>query len=133
MPHMILQQFVRFTGVGAVGTAGHYITLLFLVEALGINAVPASLAGFVVGALINYSLNRCYTFRSVVAHTVAVPRFFTIAAVGAGLNTAIMSFLVVRLSFHYFVSQMLATGVVLIWGFVGNRLWTFNDAGKEYG
>ena len=129
---MPVKQFLRFTGVGAIGTTGHYITLVLLVEAMDIDAVPASLAGFVVGALINYHLNRTYTFRSDVAHSIALPKFFTIAAIGALLNTLIMSLAINQFDLHYFLSQLLATGIVLVWGFLGNRLWTFNDAGKEH-
>jgi len=130
---MPIKQFLRFAGVGAIGTTGHYITLVLLVEVMNIDAVPASLAGFVVGALINYKLNRSYTFRSDVSHSIALPKFFTIAAAGALLNTVIMSLAINHFKLHYFLSQILATGVVLVWGFLGNRLWTFSNAGKEHG
>lgn len=130
--NMVVKQFLRFSGVGAIGTAGHYLTLVLLVEVAGVDAVPASLAGFVVGALINYHLNRTYTFRSDVAHRVAMPKFFTIAAIGALLNTLIMSLAVNQLGLHYLLSQVLATGIVLVWGFAGNRLWTFSSgAGRK--
>lgn len=130
---MLVKQFLRFSGVGAIGTTGHYITLVLLVEAADIDAVPASLAGFVVGALINYQLNRSYTFRSTVSHSIAIPKFLTIAVTGALLNTLIMSLAINQIKIHYFLSQILATCIVLIWGFMGNRLWTFNGAGKEHG
>ncbi len=130
---MPVKQFLRFTGVGAIGTTGHYITLVLLVEVMGIDAVPASLTGFVVGALINYHLNRTYTFRSDISHRIALPKFFTIAVAGALLNTLIMSLAINQLNIHYFLSQLMATGIVLVWGFLGNRLWTFNGAGKEHG
>jgi putative flippase GtrA len=44
----------------------------------------------------------------------------------------IMSLAINQLGIHYFVSQMLATGIVLVWGFLGNRLWTFKATGKEH-
>ena len=130
---MLARQFLRFAVVGAIGTTGHYLTLVLLVELAGADAVPASLAGFVVGALINYQLNRSYTFGSDVAHRIALPKFFTIAAAGAVLNTLIMFMAIYQLGLHYFLSQVLATGMVLVWGFLGNRLWTFRSAGNEQG
>ena len=130
---MPIKQFLRFTGVGAIGTTGHYITLVLLVEAMNIDAILASLAGFVVGALINYQLNRTYTFRSDVSHSIALPKFFAIAATGALLNTSIMSLSIHQFRLHYFLSQLLATAIVLVWGFLGNRLWTFSSAGQEHG
>jgi len=28
---------------------------------------------------------------------------------------------------HYMISQLGATGMVLVWNFLGNRLWTFGE------
>ena len=52
-----LRQFIFFSAIGAVGTAGQYAILLLLVEGLSQPPVLASTLGFIVGALINYILN----------------------------------------------------------------------------
>ena len=53
----ILQQLISFAGIGVVGTAGHYVTLVFLVQLMYFPPVIATTIGFVVGAIINYVLN----------------------------------------------------------------------------
>jgi len=58
------KQFVLFATIGAVGTGGHFLTLILLVEAAGVSAVWATTAGFIVGALINYFLNYHFTLLS---------------------------------------------------------------------
>jgi len=119
----VLGQFLRFSGVGAIGTSGHYATLLILVEFARVNSVIASGTGFVVGALINYHLNKEYTFRSAVSHRTGLPKFMTIAFIGLVLNTMTMSIIAGKL--HYLLAQIIATSMVLIWNFLGNKFWTF--------
>jgi len=123
----ISQQFIRFALVGAGGTAGHYLVLLTLVELRLAAPVLASTIGFVVGAIINYFLNRQYTFRSSVPHRSGLPKFLTIASVGMALNTSVMALMRTHFALHYVVAQIVATCSVLVWAFLGNRAWTFND------
>ena len=124
----LLRQFLSFSGVGVIGTVTHYTTLLMLVEIAEVGAVLASACGFVVGALVNYVLNYRYTFRSKRRHHEAISKFFTVALVGLGLNTLIMSLAIGILFLHYLLAQVVATGLVLIWNFSGNRWWTFREA-----
>lgn len=119
---------MQFAGVGAIGTMAHYVLLVMLVEVLGANAVAASTAGATLGAVVNYLLNRRYTFRSKKRHREALTKFFIIAASGLALNASFMLVFVKILSLYYLLAQVLSTGLVLVWNFVGNRFWTFNDA-----
>jgi putative flippase GtrA len=121
----MLGQFMRYAAVGAVGTLAHYATLVSLVSVLGLNVVLATTAGFVVGAIVNYALNYHFTFRSASKHSQAFVKFFGVALVGMLLNAAIMAALHGRLPLHYMVLQVFTTGLILVWTFVANRLWTF--------
>ncbi len=124
----LLFQFSRFGAVGAVGTAAHYALFIALVEGAAADPVIASTAGALLGALVNYSLNRRYTFRSTRRHREALPRFLAVAAVGLAFNAGLMLLLVTGFGMHYLAAQILATLGVLLWNFSANRLWTF---GKE--
>jgi putative flippase GtrA len=126
----LLGQFLRFSGVGVVGTAVHYLVLIVLVSGLGLGAVPASVLGFSMGALVNYALNYHFTFRSQKAHRNAAPRFFLVAGVGLLLTAAIMELAAERIGLHYLLSQVVATGCVLLWTFSCNRWWTFREKGS---
>lgn len=123
-----LRQFVFFTAIGAVGTAGHYATLIFLVEFLSQGPVLASTFGFIVGALINYILNYHFTFQSDKPHREALTKFLLVAAIGAGINTSLMFFLIHQLILHYFIAQLIATAIVLLWNFLISKYWTFQTA-----
>ena len=123
----VFNQFLRFTGVGGIGTFTHYVTLIILVQIIGIPPVPSSVAGFIVGALVNYYLNYRFTFRSKKNHREAIIKFFVIALMGLMLNTVIMAMGTMIVVLNYFLAQMIATGIVLIWNFTGNCLWTFKE------
>lgn len=123
----VLRQFLAFTGVGAVGTAGHYLTLILLVEALGQDPVLSTSLGFVVGALINYILNYKYTFSSSHPHGRTLFRFLVVALIGALVNSGIMYLGTSLLSINYLLTQIFATGLVLMQNFVLNKFWTFAE------
>ena len=119
------KQFIHFTGVGAIGTAAHYLTLITLVTLLDMRAVLASSAGALVGAFVNYYLNYYFTFKSTRSHREALSRFLVVAAVGFLINGLCMALFTEQLQIHYLLAQVITTGIVLIWTFTGNRLWTF--------
>jgi putative flippase GtrA len=126
MMHATLGQFLKFAAGGAVGTACHYATLVLWVESLGGPVVPGALAGFCVGALVNYLLARRFVFASDRPHGSALPRFALVAAVGAAINTGIVA-LLYGAGAHYLVAQVAATGAVLAVNFLANRHWTFAE------
>jgi len=121
-----LRQFSHFAGAGSISAIGHYGLLILLVQGLDVAPVPASAAGALLGAGINYSLNYRFTFRSTKRHRDAVLKFAAVASAGLILNTIFMWLGVELLGFHYLLSQIVTTGLVLIWSFLGNRYWTFH-------
>jgi putative flippase GtrA len=122
----MFKQYVLFAGVGAIGTAGHYLVLVLLVEWFAVAPVAATTAAFVTGAIINYILNYKYTFSSDKPHLQAMSKFFSIATVGMLFNGLIMDYGVQHLELHYLVTQVVATILVMQWNFFANRLWTFS-------
>jgi putative flippase GtrA len=127
LPH-IASQFLRFATVGGIATAIHYLILVALVQAVNMNAVWASSIGFIISAVCNYLLNYRFTFRSNVEHRRAVVKFVVVAGVGLLLNSLTMQIATEYMRLHYLLAQVLATGLVLLWNFTGNRLWTFKPA-----
>lgn len=124
----ILKQFLCFAGIGFIGTSAHYLTLVLMVEVAGMKAVFASVLGFGVGALFNYFFNYHITFRSKKLHQEALGKFFMVALAGLLLNTLIMAMATEVFSLYYLLAQVISTGLVLIWNFTANRLWTFQEA-----
>ena len=121
----VVRQFYSFVGVGLLAACVHYGLLIGLVEGAGVGAVPATLAGFIAGGLLSYRLNRRHTFGSERPHEEAMWRFALVAGVGFLLTYALMHVLVDKLHLPYLPGQVLTTGVVMLWTFAANRMWTF--------
>ena len=120
-----IRQFIQFAIVGCAAAVGHYGVLIVLSEWAGTSPVPASGAGFVVGAAISYALNYQFVFRSDKDHTPTAAKFLTVAIIGLALNSIIMALLTERAKLHYLPAQVTATVLVMVWSYLGNRCWTF--------
>jgi putative flippase GtrA len=118
-------QFVSFAGVGVVATAIHYAILIALVRRGAMHPALATGAGATVGAVVSYLLNYHYTFRSSNGHAASMAKFGVVAGTAVILNSLCMLLGTEGLGMHYVLSQIVATGLVLIWTFLANRSWTF--------
>lgn len=124
------RQLLRFAVVGAAGTACHYAVLIVAVGSAEWSPVAASSFGALIGASINYTLNRRYTFRSTVPNRQALPKFLAVAVLGLIINAAAMLALTAG-AVNYLAAQFIATALVLVVGFACNRAWTFTQDKKS--
>ncbi len=127
-PHLLLRQFGAFFGVGLAAAVIHYGCLVALVEGGGSGPVPATLAGYVAGGMLSYTLNRRVTYESRRPHTEAGWRFAVVAGVGFLLTGAFMHAFTGWLSMPYLLAQLVTTGIVLFWSFLAHKLWTFGES-----
>ncbi|GAB3131755.1 GtrA family protein [Novispirillum itersonii] len=125
---LLSRQFLLFACVGAGGTLAHYAVLIGLVEVARLSPMAGAAAGFVVGGLVNYVLNRTVVFRSDRSHTEALPRFFAIAATGLVWTMLLMAAMTDGLGLPYLLAQAMTTGLLLVWHYLLNRIWTFRPA-----
>lgn len=126
MRHHLIEQFLRFCGVGVLAAIGHYGAYIGLVIGAGTPPVPASLVAYLVGGTISYLFSYRWVFASNKDHRVAVAQFMAVAGVGFGLTGSCMAVLTGPLHVHWLLAQVLTTGVVASWSFVANKLWTFS-------
>ena len=123
----IHRQISTFLGVGVVATCFDYGTMISLRSGLGIGAVAASLAGYCVGGLVSYLLNRRHTFDTERTHVEAGWRFFAVMVVGFTLTGLVMQFLANYLGAPYVPARIVTTSVVFVWNFAAHKMWTFDD------
>jgi putative flippase GtrA len=126
MPAM-LRQFSAFFGVGIIAAIVHYSVLIGAVELAGLRAVPATLAGYVLGGIVSYWLNRRHTYQSDRPHEEAGWRFGVVAGVGFLLTYGLMSLFVDRWTLPYLPAQIVTTGIVLVWSFFAHKYWSFGE------
>lgn len=121
-----MRQFLLYAAVGASGTVVHYAILIAGVS-LGLGPVWASTIGAIGGAIANYFLNHRLTFKSDARHLSSAPKFFAVAAAGAGVNWLAMTSLTSWTGMHYLAAQLISTAIVLALSFTINRAWSFRN------
>jgi putative flippase GtrA len=121
------RQFMAYVLAGGLTAVAHYGVLIGLVELAQVDPVPATLAGFVVGAVVSYVLNRWMTFEATRSHAQAGWRFGLIAVGGFGLTWVLMHLFVTRLGLPYLPMQFVTTGFVMVFSFLGHKFFSFAD------
>lgn len=121
----MLLVFSKFFSVGALATACQYCLLITFVELLQADKVLASATSYVISAVLNYTLNYYFTFKSDQHHLHSALKFTLVAAVGAAINTILFAALVYQLEVNYIVAQLISTLVVMLWNFTLSAKWTF--------
>jgi putative flippase GtrA len=129
-----LIQFFRYVFVGGCSflvDAG----VLWLCVQLGLHYLVAACFGFVAGLICNFVLSRALVFR---AETPRVGRVLEFAAyaliglIGLGLTELLLYFFTEIVLFHYMISKVIASAVVLFWNFLARKLLLYrgNRPGK---
>lgn len=121
------RQLASYVLAGGLTAIAHYGVLIGLVELAHVDPVPATLAGFVVGAVVSYVLNRWLTFDATRSHGQASWRFALIAAGGFGLTGVLMHLFVTRAGLPYLPMQLVTTGIVMVFSFLGHKFFSFAD------
>ncbi|AOG07960.1 GtrA family protein [Bosea sp. RAC05] len=121
------RQLMAYVLAGGLTAVAHYGVLIGLVELAQVDPVRATLAGFVVGAVVSYVLNRWMTFEATRSHAQAGWRFGLIAVGGFGLTWMLMHLFVTRLGLPYLPMQFVTTGFVMVFSFLGHKFFSFAD------
>jgi len=123
---VFLFKFIKFCLVGFSGIFVDFGTTYFFKEVLKVQKYVANAIGFSLAATSNYFLNRVWTFES---HNPQVlqelSRFFVIALIGLGINSAIIWLMNGKFKINFYLSKLVATLIVTLWNFLINAYFTF--------
>jgi len=118
-----LNVFLRYAGIGIIGTTAHFV-VLFLMVGLTIPVVASTL-GAITGCVTNFRLSRFYVFAAQPGQLFIFPKFATIAIGGIAINATVI-FTLTPL-FPLIISQIISSGIVLVTGFLLNSAWSFGE------
>jgi len=122
----MLAQFVKFCVVGASGTIIDFGLTYLLKEKAHLNKYFSNSFGFLSAASSNYVLNRIWAFEN---HNPAVGEqymlFMAISLLGLLINNSVIYLLTKKMHLNFYVAKVFATGVVMVWNFIMNYLFTF--------
>jgi len=122
----LVNKFIKFGVVGASGVIVDFGFTFLGKEILKIQKYIANCIGFTIAASTNYVLNRVWTFHSQNPDIgIEYSKFLLISLIGLGINTFILWTLVSKMKWNFYVSKLFAIGVVTLWNFVFNMIFTF--------
>ena len=85
------------------------------------------MTGYTVGGFVSYALNRKFTYDTARSHAAAAWRFAVVAGIGLIITWAFMALFHRQFGWHYVLSQLITTGIVMMWSFFAHKYWTFVD------
>lgn len=119
-------QLFKFLLVGILNTALQYVVFVALYSGAGVNYLAASVAGYCVGMVNSYLLNRRWTFASANTRVLGeAAKFLAVNAVALAANTAVLFLLVTMLGVRPQLAQLWAIAGSIAVNFCLNRYWTF--------
>lgn len=123
------RQFIKFALVGALGTTLDYTAYLSLTRFLGVWYLFASVVGFGCGLINNFFWNKYWTFarKESGEGKRQFVKFFIVSVLGVALGNVLLFCLVEWCGFYDIVARVMTTGIVMLWNFSANKVWTFRS------
>jgi putative flippase GtrA len=123
---IFILKFIKFCIVGFSGVFVDFGFTYFFKEIVKVQKYVANAIGFSTAATTNYILNRIWTFESKNPQILLeYTRFFVIALIGLGINTAIIWLMHDKFKVNFYLSKLVATVIVTLWNFLINAYYTF--------
>jgi len=120
-------KFIKFGIVGVSGVVVDFGITWICKEKIRLNQYVANSTGFMCAVCSNYILNRWWTFHSQdPAIVMQFGKFLLVALVGLALNNGIIYVLNERNNMKFYPAKLVATGVVMLWNFGANYMFTFH-------
>jgi putative flippase GtrA len=123
---IFILKFIKFCIVGFSGVFVDFGVTYFFKEVVKLQKYVANAIGFTTAATTNYILNRIWTFESQNPQVfLEFSRFFIIALIGLGINSAIIWLMNGKFKVNFYLSKLVATIIVTGWNFLINAYFTF--------
>lgn len=120
-------QFFLYLIVGGLSFIVEIATFIALRRAAA-PIIPASVLSFVIATIANYWLSVVLAFqRGRFRRHVEMTRFLSVVLVGLALNTALVGCFVYPLAMPPIVAKIAVVPIVLVWNYIGRRLFVFSD------
>jgi putative flippase GtrA len=121
-------KFLKFCVVGFSGMIIDFGVTWLVKEKFKLNKYIANSCGFILAASSNYMLNRIWTFESHRPQIVSEYfSFIGVSVIGLILNNLIVYLLSDKLKWNFYLSKIVAIGVVTLWNFGMNFIFTFRN------
>jgi len=127
----VLDQFIKFYIIGAIGLVVNLGILFLLTNYLKLFYMISSGIGFAISVTTNYIGNKIWTFRDKNndRRHVAVQyvNFWLVSAFGGVIQLSLLYLLVEKFGVWYVLAGFISIAVASFSNFILNKLWTFRN------
>lgn len=120
-------QLIRFVAVGLMTNAVG-IGVLYLARVQALAWWLAMGVAYATSMIINYTLQRRFTFQSAVPHGTSVRRYIVIQLIGLALSSGLMQLFAGTLQISPPIAWLACLVVVTVFSYGAQRWWVFADA-----
>jgi len=118
-----LRELVRFSIVGGGSVIAYIVAIFFLHKILDL--LVASVVAYCLSMIVNYFLQKIWTFRSDRSHFQTGPRYLVIHLAGIAINTLTLALLVETFLIRFALAQLIAFGLIATWSYFLQKFWAF--------
>ncbi len=143
-------RFLKFCVVGIIGAVVDFGVMNLLLHFTQFSSRTASTISFIAAVISNYLWNHFWAYPDSRKKSAArkLIQFFLVSIIGLGIRYLLFltieppilqlsqriipaDFIVSPATVGHNVTLVISILVVLIWNFIGNRFWTYNDVSSE--
>ncbi len=125
----LIIKLIRYAIVGFTGVAVDFSVTYVLKEYAKVSKYIANSVGFCTAVVMNYCLNRYWTFGAGTEDVfIQFGTFLAVSIVGLLMNNAIIYLLNEKWKLNFYASKIVAISVVVFWNFFVNYYYTFRSA-----
>lgn len=126
-----MRQFFRFVTVGVFNTLLGYCVIFASMYLAKMSPESSNVAGYAVGLIASYILNRKYTFNSSHDRRREIVRFLVVFVFSYALNFTVLVVLIHGFGTNEGVSQVLSGLVYVVSSFTMNKYYVFKVSGAS--
>lgn len=129
----LFKQIVKFGIVGVICFGIDYGLMVLLTEVGGLDYLLSCGVSFSISVVVNYLLSMRFVFVSREGNSKAkeFSLFVILSIVGLLLTEMLMWLSVERLEFHYMLSKVAVTGIVMVFNFVTRKAFLEEKSAHE--
>ena len=121
-------EFLKFSVVGSLSSLAYIIILYILSHSFGAQFALASIPSYLGAMVVNYSLQRFWTFGSIRPHMEALPRYLLTHLIGMFINWLGILLFYNELNMNFLVAQFISIALVSAWSYMAQKIWVFQSA-----
>jgi putative flippase GtrA len=123
-----VKQFARYLAVGIANTLFGYVLIFGFMFVAGWSPEASNVAGYSIGLITSYLLNRSITFRSINQRGSEFLRFVAVFLISFGANFAALWVMLHVLGVEDWIAQIVAGFFYVGMSYLLNRAFVFSNA-----